>query len=146
MIHLHTQRFGTISRPEESVLEFPGGIYGFEMSRRWVLLRDREHGALYWLQNVDDPTLSLSVVDPREFVADYILKANRSQLDSVWSESEPLVVLAILSQQGNKLVLNLRNPILVNPHQSTGRQIVASSDWSSHHELAAGSSELRRTA
>ena len=47
MIRLATPRFGTVERNLEDVFTFPGGIYGFELQMRWLLLGDREHGALH---------------------------------------------------------------------------------------------------
>ena len=137
MIRLHTHRFGSIDRTEDAILRFPGGIFGFELSRRWLLLGDRAHGSLYWLQSVDQADLSLSVVDPREFVSGYRLSLSRAQLDQVWSDQEPLVVLSVLTQVADQLVLNLRKPIVINPALGSGRQVVALDDQPIQYELPA---------
>lgn len=146
MIRLQTQRFGVIERPEETVLTFPGGIFGFELHRDWLLLSDREHGSLYWLQSVEQIDLSLVAVDPREFVSDYTLHVRRSQLDQVWSSSEPLTVLAVVTQYDDRLVMNLRNPIVVNPQNRTGRQVVVSDNRPIRYELSAQPVPLKKIA
>ena len=128
MISLHTQRFGCIERPDDAVLQFPGGVFGFELCRRWLLLSDQAHGALFWLQSIDQQELSFSVVDPREFVTDYSLNLMSGQLDQIYTQGEPLVVLSVLTRLGERLVLNLKNPILINPRLSVGRQVSASSE------------------
>jgi flagellar assembly factor FliW len=128
MISVPTQRFGVVERPTADVITFPSGIYGFELQLRWLMLGDREHGGLYWLQNVEDPELSLSVVDPREFVSDYSLHVRRDQLCSILSDSEQLIVVCVLTEYERKLCLNLRNPIVVNPQTRVGRQVVALDD------------------
>ena len=94
MISLNTNRFGTIERPEESVLRFPNGIFGFEPCDRWLLLSDANHGALFWLQSVDQPELSLAVVDPREFTADFTVHVRVGQLKQIGNDR-----LVVLSQR-----------------------------------------------
>ena len=126
MISLNTQRFGSITRAEDAVIQFPGGIFGFELCRRWLLLSDQAHGALFWLQSVDQVDLSLSVVDPREYLPDYSLRVDSRQLYRIWTRGESLIVLSVLTRLGERLVLNLKSPILINPSLSIGRQVLAS--------------------
>lgn len=128
MIGLTTQRFGLIQRTEDEIINIPGGVFGFELHRQWLLLADREHGGLFWFQNIEQPDLSLAVVDPREFVMDYSLRVQRRQLRSIWKETERLVVLAVLTACAQSLCLNLRNPIIINPDNRLGRQVIASDD------------------
>jgi len=145
-MQIQTQRFGTIERPAEAAINFPSGIFGFELHRSWLLLGDSEHGSLYWLQSVEQADLSFPVVDPREFVPDYSLCVERRHLDHVYSEGEPLIVLSVLTQYDEHLVLNLRNPIVINPKFSSGRQVVTSDNRPIQYELPAGAASLKQTA
>lgn len=146
MIRVSTQRFGIIERPTEDVITFPGGIYGFELQLRWLMLGDRQHGGLYWLQNVEDGELSLSVVDPREFVSGYSLHVQRDQLRSIFSGCEQLIVVCVLTEYEGQLCLNLRHPIVVNSTTRVGRQVVAMDDRPLQFPLAKQSSPLRQSA
>jgi flagellar assembly factor FliW len=146
MIKLATQRFGPVERSEDDLIVFPGGVFGFELHQQWLLLGDREHGGLYWLQNVEQDDLSLAVVDPREFVADYALQTRRSQLNSIWRGVEPLIVLAVLTEYERTLCLNLRNPFVVNPQNRLGRQVVASDDRPLQYALPEQVLPLRKSA
>ncbi len=146
MITIRTQRFGIVNRPTEEVLTFPGGIFGFELQLRWLLLGDREHGGLYWLQNVEQSDLSLSMVDPREFLPDYSLHLKRGQLNSIWNGTEQLVVLSVLTEYDGELCLNLRNPVVINPATRIGRQVVTTDSRSPQHVLASQSLPLRKSA
>ena len=126
MITLQSQRFGTIERPEESMLEFSGGIFGFELSRRWLLLGDSAHGALYWLQSVDQTELSFPVVEPRELIHDYALKLNARQLGAPWLQDETsLLVFAALTPMDDRMALNLREPLVIHTGLRQGRQVTA---------------------
>ena len=146
MISVPTQRFGIVERPAEDVITFPGGIFGFELQLRWLLLGDKEHGGLYWLQNVEQPDLSLSVVDPREFIKDYALQVNRKQLASIWNSTDPLMVLCVLTEYEGQLCLNLRNPIVINPAGHIGRQVVVTDGSPHQHVLSAKTSPLKKSA
>lgn len=146
MISVPTQRFGTVQRPTQDVFTFPNGIYGFELQLRWLLLGDQEHGALYWLQNVEQPDLSLAIVDPREFVVDYALRVERSQLSSIWSDVEPLLVFCVLTEYERQICLNLRNPILVNAKTRLGRQVVAANGPPLRYVLSDQPAPLKESA
>ena len=128
MINLVTQRFGLIQRSADDLITFPSGVFGFELHRQWLVLDDREHGSLFWLQNVEQPDLSLAVVSPREFVPEYSLHVERRQLSSIWRGTEQLVVFSVLTQYEQRLCLNLHNPIVINPDNRLGRQVIASDD------------------
>lgn len=146
MISVSSQRFGLLQRTEEETLMFSAGIFGFELQQRWLLMGDREHGSLYWLQNIEQVDLSLSVVDPREFVRDYALHAMRDQLRSIWNGTEQLIVLSVLTEYQDRLCLNLRNPIVINPHRQLGRQIVVADDRPLQHVLPDQSVPLQKSA
>ena len=146
MINVPTHRFGVVERPTEDVITFPGGIYGFELQLRWLMLGDREHGGLYWLQNVEDSELSLSVIDPREFVGGYSLHVQRDQLRSIFNGTEQLVVACVLTEYEGQLCLNLRNPIVINARTRVGRQVVAIDDRPLQFPLPRQSSPLRQSA
>jgi len=146
MIRVPTQRFGIVERETTDVITFPSGIFGFELQLQWLLLGDREHGALYWLQNVEQPDLSLSVVDPREFVGGYSLHVKRSQLSSIWNGTEPLLVFSVLTEYELQICLNLRNPIVINPYTRVGRQVVVCDDRPIRHVLSAQPLCLKQSA
>lgn len=146
MISVPTQRFGVIERPTQDVLTFPGGIFGFELQMRWMLLGDREYGGLYWLQNIEQPDLSLSVVEPREFVRGYSLHVKCAQLASVWNGTDPLIVLSVLTEYESQLCLNLRNPFVINPETRLGRQVVVADDQPIQHVLSAKAPALKQSA
>jgi len=146
MITVPTQRFGTVSRPSEDVLTFPAGIFGFELSLRWLLLGDRSHGGLYWLQNIEDGSLSLPATDPRELVQGYALQVNRRQLASIWRGTERLIVLSVLTEYDGRLCLNLRNPIVINPQLQVGAQVVVADHQPLQYALPAQSVPLRKSA
>jgi flagellar assembly factor FliW len=146
MLQLSTLRFGAVARAEGDIITFPGGIHGFELHRQWILLSDREHGGLFWLQNAEQADLSLAVVNPREFVDDYTLHVERQQLASIWRGTESLAVLAVLTEYQDQLRLNLRNPIVVSCANRLGRQVVTCDESPLHFTLSGQTLPLREAA
>lgn len=146
MIELTTHRFGLVQRSEDEIIRFPSGVFGFALQQQWLLLGDSEHGGLYWLQDIEQAGLALAVVDPREFVKDYSLCVPRGQLRSVWNGNEPLIVLAVLTMGEPALRLNLRHPIVINPDNRLGRQVMASDDRPLQYVLSEQALSLRKSA
>ena len=146
-MELTTTRFGVIQRSDEDVLRFPCGLFGFEQEQDWILLADASHGGLFWLQNIHRPDVSLAVVDPREVVDDYQLCISRFQLSSLEiGSNQPVVVLSVVSHHTDQVCLNLRNPIVINPENRLGRQVVARDDRPLQFELPDKSATLRKAA
>ncbi len=137
MPQLHT-RFGTLTYdPSRHVLEFPRGLIGFPMCRRWLLLGDRHTDALAWLQSVDCPEVALAVVCPRRFVPDFQLRVSRQDLEPLaWTPSDPVQVLVILTRRGETLALNLKAPVVLSLRSGRGVQVIQSGQWPLAYPLA----------
>lgn len=146
MICVSTPRFGKVQRDSSEIVRFPSGIIGFELQREWLVLGDREHGALYWLQNVENVELSLAVVDPREFVSDYRLHVQRGNLGTIWNASEQLVVLSVVTEYEQQLCLNLRHPLVINPARRIGCQVTCNDERAIQHALPEQTVPLRQSA
>ena len=146
MISLSTPRFGDLKREENELLHFPCGIFGFELHRQWLLLGDREHGALYWLQNVEDTDLCLAVVEPREFLPDYRLCVQPGAMATLSETGEPLVVLSVLTEYQQQLCLNLRQPVVLHPLRRVGLQVECTDEQPLQYALPAQPAPLRQSA
>jgi flagellar assembly factor FliW len=146
-MRIATSRFGTIERADEDVIVFPSGLFGFEQDRRWLLLGDERHGALFWLQSVDHPQISLAVVSPAEFVADYRLRLSKFHWEPLQADDHRrVVVLTVLGCHPSRVSLNLRNPILINPDARLGRQVVTRDEESTQFVLACQPASLKKSA
>ena len=143
---LQTQSFGSVSCSDDCLIHFPDGIFGFESCHQWLLLSDSAHGALYWLQSVERSDLSLSVVDPREFVRDYSVHISAGQLPGMEGQEQPFVVLSVLTHLGDRLVLNLKNPILIDPSCLKGWQVFDLGEQPIQYELSLHSASAKKCA
>lgn len=143
-VTVQSSRFGELSVSEDKVLEILGGILGFRESR-FVLLTP-EKGPFHWLQSMENPNLAFVVVDPRTSVPDYEVKLNREEHVRLGlDENAGVVVLAVVTMHANPLqvTMNLLGPIVVNPANMKGIQVVLeNSGYSTRfpyfHSMAAG--------
>ena len=74
-MEISTSRFGPIELNDDSVLDFPDGLPGFEHTRRYFLVPHKTVGGqaspFRWLQCVDEPALAFPVVNPWTVRPDY---------------------------------------------------------------------------
>jgi flagellar assembly factor FliW len=144
-MNISTTKFGSISIEEADVLTFVDGLIGMEDCRRWVLLGDSENAALAWLQSLERPEVALGVVSPRRFVPDYQVRVAKREIAPLGLESpNDAQVLAIISNVGGALALNLKAPLVIHLAERVGRQIVARDDHAVQHRLQA--TARRKTA
>jgi flagellar assembly factor FliW len=107
------------------VVRFASGIPGFEACRGFVLVAAPVDG-LQYLTSVEGPPSSFLVVDPRRVQAGYrcqLSDADRHALRA--AEDDTLLWLAIVSVEADgSVVANLRAPIVINPAQMLGQQVI----------------------
>jgi flagellar assembly factor FliW len=117
--------------PEGSVLFFPEGLPGFESSRRFILLQHADFEPVLLLRNADDDTVSLPVV-PAQFVApDYELEVAAGDRELLGFVEPPrlgggavCLLVLVLAGQGSAPQCNLFAPIVINPANLRGKQVM----------------------
>jgi flagellar assembly factor FliW len=113
---------------EEKIINFPNGIIGFETLKRFVLIDHPGSDIIKWLQSVDERDFALPVVDPVGFFPDYAPVLCESDLKKLKLRSiEDAVVLAVLTvpQDVERTTVNLKGPVVLNPHERLGAQLIA---------------------
>lgn len=135
-MNVSTTRFGNLTIEEADVLTFIDGLIGMENCQRWVLLADAENSALAWLQSLERPEVALAVVSPRRFVPDYQVRVAKREIAPLGLDNpSDAQVLAIISNVGGTLTLNLKAPLVLHLASRVGRQIVARDDHAVQHRL-----------
>ena len=146
-MELQTAKFGRISIEPDDILQFPHGLIGFEQLRHWVLLSDSANDAVAWLQSVNDTTVALPVVSPRQFLPKYRVCATREQLDSLeLRQLDQAFVLVVVAKTGESLTANLKAPVIINLDRQLGRQVVTSDEQPLQMELDNVPLPLRKSA
>lgn len=134
-----SELLGEIQVPQESVFQFPQGLYGFEDAHSFVLLPAERNG-LFWLQSMDFSALAFLLVDPFHWVENYNVDLPDAELVSLApADAADVAVLAIVTLPRNSHehpTANLQGPVALNVRKRVGRQIVLQdSVYNTRHEL-----------
>jgi len=128
MIRFHTSRFGPLKVASEKVINFPDGIPGFEGLKRYILIDHDENGLFKWLQAVDNPDVAFLLTDPFFFKPDYSIHLDVSWPSTIKGRDNDMVVVTVMVcvHHGEEpyLTLNLKAPVLFNPAEMSGKQII----------------------
>jgi flagellar assembly factor FliW len=144
MPFFETQNFESIEYQENSTIDFPHGLPGFEERRRFVALTFPDSRPLVFLQSLEDPGLCFVSLPVLSIDRDYRLEM--CEEDLVWlglpPERQPRIgeevaCLAILTLQASGPTANLLAPIVINIADLKAVQaIVPESGYSHQHVLS----------
>ena len=124
---IETWRFGRTEIAEDSIIAFSEGILGFEELKRFAIILSDACEPIQWLQSMDDPRVSLPIINPFLVAPDYELDVDDSELYSIGKptvEDILVVNVMVLPEDITKTTVNLSAPILINVKTRQGRQIV----------------------
>ena len=125
-MEIETTRFGLVEIDDREIIDFPGGLVGFEDCRRFTLIDDASRGgALFWLQSVDRPGLAFAICDPQMFVQDYHFVVKPQELQNLGlTDPADARILVIVNKIGRTLTANMRGPLVINRRTMQGKQLV----------------------
>lgn len=132
--------FGTLTVPQDAVIEFPQGVYGFEACRSFIMVEAQLPG-FYWLQSTDRSSLLFFLANPFTQVENYEVEIDPASEQSLGSsDPDEVSVLAIVTLPGKSdevATMNLQGPIAINTVTRRARQLVLGDNrWGCKHPLA----------
>jgi len=125
---INTKRFGQIEINDGKIITFINGLMGFENLKKYALMDHPGTNFLKWLQSVEDPEVSLPVVNPTVFFPDYSPIISQNELEALKiEEPEQAVVLCVItvSHDVQKATVNLKAPIIINTDKRLADQVIA---------------------
>jgi flagellar assembly factor FliW len=135
-----TTRFGPLDIPDDQVLVFPEGLIGFEDCTRYAIVDRPKNKPVWWLQSLDRPEIAFILTDPAAVVANYqppVPRSDLRQLSLASLDEAELHVMLIVTADPKEITANLLGPLLINPRERLGKQVVLrSTDYSPVHPLA----------
>jgi flagellar assembly factor FliW len=140
---IHTVNFGSLEIPEDKIITFKEGLPGFPQIHRFAILELEELKPFQYLQALDDPPISLFVINP--FVVDPSYEFRLSDLDmedvnSKNSKELAVYAVATIPEDPNEATLNLMAPIVINDKDRCGKQVILhESKYSVKHPLLSSS-------
>ena len=141
-MRIHTVNFGDLEIPEDKVLTFKEGLPGFPQIHRFAVLEIEELKPFQYLQALDDPPVSLFIINPFMVDPSYEFRLTDADMEDVCSaNSAELAVFAVVTipEDPNSATLNLMAPIVINDKGRCGKQILLhDSKYSVKHPLFRG--------
>ena len=134
---IETRKFGEIDIAEDKIFRMPAGMLGFPGRERYTLLERAESRPFCWLQCVDDPDLSMVVMNPFLFKPDYSVDLKVAAREMGWEELDEAkvllyVVINIREDDAKGITANLIGPIVINTEKKEAVQMVLSDSAYSH--------------
>ena len=141
MQELHTSRFGVISYNPDNAITFPKGIIqleGYENCTSYHLFHEEDgNRVLHYLQSLDDPDLSFTLVDPTFLNIDYDLELSDDETQLMEVEEggddelvimlmvyRPVVVEGEQVTTAEEIKAQTQSPLLINITKRVGIQKV----------------------
>lgn len=133
-MEIKTTRFGKIGIDENSILDFPNGIPGFEKCNKFKLFHDEKANtdtgkSLFWLQSLDDPDITFQAIDPFEFGFNYEFTLTDEEIESLkLDDADDIAMLLLVSKlegdDKNKanIKAHMTTPIVINLKNTIGFQ------------------------
>lgn len=125
---LYTKHFGEIEINENTIIEFPEGIPGFEDFKRYVVLKNPDpDNPFHWLQCVDREDLVFVVINPFMVKEDYdfmIPDGVVEKLDIEKEEDVAVLTFVVIPEDIKKMTVNLKGPLVINVKNKLGKQLI----------------------
>lgn len=126
---IKTKHFSEIEVKEENILKFEEGIFGFENSKKFVIIYDNEteNSPFCWLQSTEEEEVCLPMIDPVTYFPDYNPEISGELVGKIGElkvEDINLFTVVVVPDDIKKMTTNLKAPILVNIQTKKGIQVV----------------------
>jgi flagellar assembly factor FliW len=135
-VTFESQALGRVTVSADQIITFASGLPGFPDEHRFALINNHLEPPFYCLQCVDNPSLAFVVIDPTALVPDYCPKNVARTLQELRASApedlQTLVTLTIPPGRPREITANLMSPLLINPEQGLGKQVVIEKPHYSH--------------
>ncbi len=130
-MRLQTRLFGEIEYTDDSVITLPEGLIGIADRKRFLLVEKEDFKPFAYLQGIDDPGLTLVVVNPLMVEAGYQYCIHDDDLREVGvSRPDDFLLLAVVvfAPRLEDVTVNLKAPLLINVRTKRGKQVILLND------------------
>ena len=141
-MEINTRYFGQVNIPEEKVLHFDNGLFGFEDYKDYTIMYDSEdenEAFFSWLQSTTEPGLAFPIVDPLKVMDGYNPVIEDEWIQGIGECTEDnilILVLATVPEEVAKSSVNLKAPLIINSETRKGIQLVVENeDYQIKHYL-----------
>ena len=136
---VQTINFGSLEIPEDKVLIFREGLPGFSQIHRFAVLEMETLKPLQYLQSLDEPPISLFVINPFLIDPGYEFQLTDSEMEDIKAANPAdlaVYVIATIPENPKDATLNFMAPIVINNKDRCGKQVILQdSKYSVKHPL-----------
>lgn len=139
---MQSHYFGDLSHTNDSVIEFPEGLPGFENERRFLPVELPQHRPLIFLQSLATPGLCFPTLPVLSLDPHYHLRLAPEDAARLGfaagarpAVGRELLGLAIITISESAITANLLAPVVVNPATRLAAQVVAGDTGYSHRHV-----------
>lgn len=124
---IKTKRFGVQDANPEKTIFFPNGIVGFEEFKEYQIFHENhEDHVVYYLQSMDNPSLTLNTIIPEQFGMKYNFELSHEYLNILEAKNgKNLITLCVISKTDDESAINAHPecPILIDSVTKKGLQM-----------------------
>ena len=136
---LQSRRFGRLEVQADRIVTFPAGLLGFEEFHDYLRVAPEALAPLTFLVACDDPDVAFPILPVEMCLADYAPKLPSDALEALGARGgdalEVRAICALAPDTGTRHA-NLQGPVLINPVERLGCQVVLhDSPYSLRHLL-----------
>jgi flagellar assembly factor FliW len=147
---IHTINFGDMEVPDNAVIAFKEGVPGFPQIHRFAVVEMEELKPFQYLQALDDPPISLFIINPFLIDPTYEFKLTDADMEDVRNTNPAdmtVYAVATIPDDPSNATINLMAPIVINERDRCGKQVILhDSKYSVRHPLLkAGSQNEAKT-
>ncbi|MDP3875476.1 MAG: flagellar assembly protein FliW [Methylobacter sp.] len=119
--------FGEQSIDPSTIISFPQGIPGFEDQTRFKLFhQEGDNPLIFWLQSLDDESLTFSVAQPSIFNINYAFVLNDAEeaLLGIEDTADALILIILHKDESDQPAIKgaIKSPLVINSAKRIGFQ------------------------
>jgi flagellar assembly factor FliW len=136
-----SSRLGVVEVPDDDVIGFPAGLYGFENERGFAILPfDKAiECPLEWMHSLQNPDLAFVITDPYIFVPHYkmnLLETEKAEIQLDPGEAFATRVIINIPRVYTDMTANLVAPIAINVRKRIAKQFILTTlEYDTRHYL-----------
>jgi flagellar assembly factor FliW len=138
---LATPEQESLNQTDDSIIQMPFGLLGFESLKRFVLLANPEEAPFLWFESPDDPSISFLVVSPFTVLPNYQPELTPEDVALLELKNpRDAMIFNIVTLRGHHApTVNLKGPIVVNRATLVGKQVIPvnAANYAVQHPLVA---------
>ena len=124
--------FGKTEISEETIITMIQPVYGFEQADAYTILTDSELGSdIMWFQSIHHPEICFILANPEAFALrkpEAFSQEVLTMLSVPSKEDLDVAYLLSVTDTLEQATVNLKSPIVFNPHTRQGAQIILNED------------------